>query len=357
MDFIASEQRIKNLFNTLDKNGDGNITKIELISALRNESVVVELADIFGIPQEIKQEDGSRDKFMEVFHAIDADSSGNISYTELKTFILKKYPNSSKKPTFPSSSKPQTTTPNKSTANPSTGPSTNNKPATNSTKPATPNTSGTSTNTSSSSSSNTGEEKSKKFVTWAFNFIDKDKSGRISKAELLVGVRQNDKIAVALGLPRTIAKKDGSEAKFNEIFSQMDIDNSGHVTLDEFVSFFSKYNSNEQKDPKEANDSSNSAYDKSASDFGVEDKVGAFKLVVMAFEFIDSNNNNSIDKSELIKAVMSNEFLADSLEISSYKKPDLDKLFNNIDSDKSGIISKSEFIKFFLQHINNVKSF
>ena len=40
------------------------------------------------MPNKIKQEDGTRDKFEKIFQAIDTDDDGEITFEELKKYIL-----------------------------------------------------------------------------------------------------------------------------------------------------------------------------------------------------------------------------------------------------------------------------
>lgn len=71
------------IFSAVDKSGDGQVSKIELIKALRRSPGVPEF---FGLPQYIRQEDGSRDLMEELFQEMDVDDDRNVSWDEFYDF-------------------------------------------------------------------------------------------------------------------------------------------------------------------------------------------------------------------------------------------------------------------------------
>ena len=75
---------VRAVFQMIDKNSDGELTRIEVIKALR-ESVVVRL--LLQLPQHIRQEDGSRELFETVFQMIDSDGSSEISLSEFERYF------------------------------------------------------------------------------------------------------------------------------------------------------------------------------------------------------------------------------------------------------------------------------
>ena len=74
-----SEAQLRALFDTIDKDGSGEINKRELIIALRKDASVCEA---LGLPAHIRQEDGTREMFERVFQSIDQSSDNLISWSE-----------------------------------------------------------------------------------------------------------------------------------------------------------------------------------------------------------------------------------------------------------------------------------
>jgi hypothetical protein len=72
-------------FALIDANGDGALSRIEVIKALRTHTAVRAL---LALPARIRQEDGTRDAFEAVFQQIDADDSKEISLAEFEAFFL-----------------------------------------------------------------------------------------------------------------------------------------------------------------------------------------------------------------------------------------------------------------------------
>ena len=73
------------IFRQIDGNGDGQISQIEFIRALRRDSA---LALKLGLPHVIHQEDESRRLFESTFHELDADNSKTISLSEWLHFYV-----------------------------------------------------------------------------------------------------------------------------------------------------------------------------------------------------------------------------------------------------------------------------
>jgi len=67
-------------FEKCDVDKDGKINKRELIKACREHA---EIAQLFELPQNIRQEDGSRTRFEEFFQGVDADGDREICWAEL----------------------------------------------------------------------------------------------------------------------------------------------------------------------------------------------------------------------------------------------------------------------------------
>ena len=73
-----------------------------------------------------------------------------------------------------------------------------------------------------------------------FNFIDKDNTGFITRAEFITALRgtgdKNEKIRELLGLPQKITDKE--REKFESVFQKMDDDESKQISLAEFKAYF-----------------------------------------------------------------------------------------------------------------------
>ena len=75
--------RCAEAFSLIDKNSDGTLTRIEVIQACRSDHRVREL---LRLPESIRQEDGSRDAFEEVFQKMDKDDSKGVNLEEFMVF-------------------------------------------------------------------------------------------------------------------------------------------------------------------------------------------------------------------------------------------------------------------------------
>jgi len=72
---------LRSIFERCDLNGDGHISKIELIKLLKRDR---EVADFFGLPYHIRQEDGTRDQMEAWFQRIDKDGDRFLTFDEFK---------------------------------------------------------------------------------------------------------------------------------------------------------------------------------------------------------------------------------------------------------------------------------
>ena len=76
-------------FDLMDNNGDGVISRIEVIKALREHQQVQALLKL---PEKVRQEDGTRDSFEQVYQAIDKDDSKSITIEEFEAYFAAKSP-------------------------------------------------------------------------------------------------------------------------------------------------------------------------------------------------------------------------------------------------------------------------
>tara|TARA_B110001452_G_scaffold113185_1_gene93950 strand:+ start:247 stop:651 length:405 start_codon:yes stop_codon:yes gene_type:complete len=71
-------------FQLIDTSGNGRLSRAEVIKAARSNPMVRQLLDL---PREIRQEDGSRDRFEQVFQAMDRNDSKEVDYAEFAQFV------------------------------------------------------------------------------------------------------------------------------------------------------------------------------------------------------------------------------------------------------------------------------
>lgn len=81
------EQRLREIFERCDANKDGSLNKRELIKILRVDQ---EVAEFFELPQQIKQEDGSRDMMERIFQEMDSNSDREVSWDEFRAFFARR---------------------------------------------------------------------------------------------------------------------------------------------------------------------------------------------------------------------------------------------------------------------------
>ena len=68
----------------MDTSGNGRLSRAEVIQALRKDATV---RKVLGLPAVIRQEDGTRDRFEEVFQAMDTDGSKAVPFDEFARFL------------------------------------------------------------------------------------------------------------------------------------------------------------------------------------------------------------------------------------------------------------------------------
>ncbi|CAE7302867.1 unnamed protein product [Symbiodinium natans] len=76
-------KKLRAIFDSTDAQRNGMVNKRELIKAIRRDS---RMAEFFGLPTEIRQEDGSRDQMEALFQAMDSDSDREITWDEFLAF-------------------------------------------------------------------------------------------------------------------------------------------------------------------------------------------------------------------------------------------------------------------------------
>ena len=80
---------LRRVFDGIDRNHDGSINKRELILTCRRSQAVREFLQL---PQHIRQEDGTRDIFEELYQKMDKDGSKSVDRDEFVAFFLTRPP-------------------------------------------------------------------------------------------------------------------------------------------------------------------------------------------------------------------------------------------------------------------------
>ena len=71
-------------FQLIDTSGNGRLSRAEVVKAARGDPMVRQLLDL---PRVIRQEDGSRDRFEQVFQAMDRNDSKEVDFAEFAQFV------------------------------------------------------------------------------------------------------------------------------------------------------------------------------------------------------------------------------------------------------------------------------
>ncbi|CAE7905274.1 unnamed protein product [Symbiodinium microadriaticum] len=79
-------KKLRMIFDSADVQGNGMVNKRELVKGLRRDA---KMAEFFGLPSEIRQEDGSRDQMEALFQAMDSDSDREITWEEFVAFQVR----------------------------------------------------------------------------------------------------------------------------------------------------------------------------------------------------------------------------------------------------------------------------
>jgi len=82
----SSLEKLRGIFQKCDLDSNGRINKREFIKVIRNNQ---DVAHFFGLPMQIHQEDGSRDKMEKTFQQIDVNSDREITWEEFLAFYTK----------------------------------------------------------------------------------------------------------------------------------------------------------------------------------------------------------------------------------------------------------------------------
>ena len=156
-----------------------------------------------------------------------------------------------------------------------------------------------------------------------FGHLDKDKSGSIESQELASAIKK---------LP---CFKDIKEQDIKDLMKQLDEDGNGQITFDEFEHFVMNIKNNDIVDQDSIDDS-----------------------IKMNATTEDDNNTNNSNSNKGIHNISLIERLRNTFQLAEKKGLSFQQTFQVIDKDKNDELSKDEFIKLFkvLPGFQNISS-
>jgi Ca2+-binding EF-hand superfamily protein len=151
-----------------------------------------------------------------------------------------------------------------------------------------------------------------------FEAIDKDKSGSVDASEL-----------AAFG--QYIGNRDWTEASVKKMFAAMDTNKDGTIDLDEFQSFCFKETSHHSSERF-------SAMIQGFIEVGslLEERK---KMIEQVYKKIDVNGSGAVNREDMMEF---GRFMN-----SKFDEEKLNKLMDQMDLDKDGLISYHEFLAYF----------
>eukprot|EP00746_Dinoflagellata_sp_MGD_P163875 gnl/MRDRNA2_/MRDRNA2_92154_c0_seq1.p1 gnl/MRDRNA2_/MRDRNA2_92154_c0~~gnl/MRDRNA2_/MRDRNA2_92154_c0_seq1.p1 ORF type:complete len:922 (+),score=210.64 gnl/MRDRNA2_/MRDRNA2_92154_c0_seq1:41-2806(+) len=255
------EEKLRKIFSTCDKSGDGQISKSELILACRRDESISEL---FHLPKRFLQpsETESLEQFFELG---DKDSDGQLTWEELREFYVA------------TKGRMAADEEKKNPRDRVASPANRNAPA---------------------FVWNSGKENRLRRV---FDELDRSHDGKVDKAELLLVCKKNKGIQELLGLPSAGPDLDAAINKLFEICDGGDA-GDGQLTWEEFRDAYMQAEGKILPKSKPAK----------AAD-GLSAKAEA--RLRQIFEECERSGDDRITRSELVLACKKNETIAEFLHL------------------------------------------
>jgi len=238
---------IEEIFETLDKNGDGSITHAEFIIGMKKNPWV---AEKLGMPTNVRQEDGTRETYQLSFGKIDNDNSKSIEFKELCGFfgyyedgdLLSEWSEQSMgggggtsgdsyKSYISGSSRTAMSSPLGSTALRDTkggGVIVPQPPVVIAPPPP----------TAAAKAPGGAAKLTALEVINMFKTLDINGDGEVTHVEFLKGLKINPSIADKLGMPKDVRAEDGTRDSYQLAFGQIDNDGSKTIDLSELLEFY-----------------------------------------------------------------------------------------------------------------------
>ena len=172
------------------------------------------------------------------------------------------------------------------------------------------------------------KKENEKKMRAAFDAMDVNKDGNLSKQEVKAALCFNKEVREILELP------DTASDDFDELYAKIDADNSMAVSYEEFHTYFAKKKEDLAREKRK----------KMQEEHFLQKLEAAYRLV-------DINGDGDVSKTEMLMAIQSNYKIQDMLGVKGggVSKEEFEKIYSKIDEDGSDSIDFQEFKLFFVQ--------
>ena len=245
------EEHFKNVFDSIDENHDGLVTRTELLVALRRDKG---LAESLELTSHVQQEGETRKRFERVFEEIDADSSDTISFEEFCAYfeasakLTRKHSHTKQRAVNFVSSSVGTGSDLEFFVGLKQAVSTSTQTPNSSPMKLVPRIESALMEEDVGSMSvpwpqgtdfvGTADKSLREQLGDVFCAIDLNHDGCISRSELLLALRRDKTLADSLELAFHVQQEGETRVKFEDVFRAIDEDSSSTISLDEFCLYF-----------------------------------------------------------------------------------------------------------------------
>lgn len=201
-------------------------------------------------------------------------------------------------------------------------------------------------------------------LKWMFKKLDKDRSGKVDKVELIQEFHQNPELCKLFGFNIDITSSNYMQ-KFTEIFEKIGTGSKNEISMDEFLLFFDKFINPSKPTPTRTEKSPKKILKKpsSAKILTSVKEVGPvcllankhMKKLEEIFERLDIHQDLVVKRSDLIEEMQRDQKIIkilsiDAVRVSPYQVLDLESMLNYIRNDGDGeeeFITWNQFLEYF----------